>query len=276
MGYFVFFATEYLMMSLVVLLTDFGLRDGYGGVMQGAIAGIAPNTRCIDLSHTIAPQDIWGGRFCLRHAAPYFPAGAVFLCVVDPGVGGQRRGVAVQFASGFFVGPDNGLVSGLLELWGAIAAVELTNPLYWRTEDQTEISSTFHGRDIFAPVAAHLSLGVPLEHLGRAIAPSSLITLPIPDHQQTQRGIVTTVQHIDHFGNLITTIPNHCRSTACLWIGDRPLPWVQTYSDVPPQTLCILQGSHGWLEISINQGNAQQNLNIQRGQTITLSHAAQS
>jgi S-adenosylmethionine hydrolase len=238
--------------------------------MTGAIARISPETRCLDLSHGIAPQDIWAGRFCLLNAAPYFPSPSVFLGVVDPGVGSQRRGIAVAFQAGFFVGPDNGLVSGLLDLWGAIAAVELTNPKYWRTTNPAEISQTFHGRDIFAPVAAHLSLGVPLENLGTVIATDSLVRLAIPPHQQMADRIIGTVQHIDHFGNLITTIPHHLGGTGCLLIGDRPLPWAQTYSDVPPQSPCILRGSHGWLEISINQGNAQQIFNIKRGQQIVL------
>lgn len=253
-------------MSAIALLTDFGVVDGYVGIMKGAIACIAPAVRCIDLSHDIAPQDLWGGRFCLMNVAPYFPAQTVFLGVVDPGVGGDRQGIAVQFKQGYFVGPDNGLVSGLLEKFEAIAAVRLDKPEYWRTTDTQQISQTFHGRDIFAPVAAHLATGIALEKLGSPFNLDELITLPLPPLIEQGNHIEGTIQHIDHFGNLITTIPGQlCADIQghVLW-GDRQIPLVKTYGEVPSQTLCALVGSHGWLEISVNQGNASQKLAAKR------------
>lgn len=259
-------------MAHIALLTDFGMGDGYVGIMKGAIAGIAPGVQCLDLSHDIPPQDLWAGRFCLRNAAPYFPPGTIFLCVIDPGVGSDRRGIAVQFPQGqILVAPDNGLVSALLDIWGAIAAVDLSNPHYWRTSQRDKISSTFHGRDIFAPVAAHLAQGVPLENLGQSIPINELKTLPLPTFQRDGDRLSGQIQHIDHFGNLISNIPNHvCPSNATIHLGDRPIPLVRTYSDVPPQTPCALPGSHGWLEISINQGNAQRILHSNRGDEISL------
>jgi len=253
-------------MNRIALLTDFGVVDGYVGVMKGAIACIAPGVMCIDISHDIAPQDLWGGRFCLMNAAPYFPTETVFLGVVDPGVGGDRQGIAVRFKQGYFVGPDNGLVSGLLEKFEAIAAVSLNNSQYWRTSDRERISQTFHGRDIFAPVAAHLAQGVPLAKLGSPLNLDELITLPLPSYVHRADQIEGTIQHIDHFGNLITTIPAQlCANIQgyVLW-GDRQIPLVTTYSQVPSKTLCALIGSHGWLEISLNQGNASQKLAAKR------------
>lgn len=182
------------------------------------------------------------------------------------GGGSDRQGIAVQFKEGYFVGPDNGLVSGLMEKFEAIAAVSLDNPQYWRTTDTQQISRTFHGRDIFAPVAAHLATGIALEKLGHRINLNELLTLPLPPYTHRGDHIEGTIQHIDHFGNIITTIPAKlCTNLQgfALW-GDRQIPLVTAYSQVPKQTLCTLIGSHGWLEISLNQGNAQQKLAAKR------------
>ncbi|MGB2926923.1 MAG: SAM-dependent chlorinase/fluorinase [Limnothrix sp.] len=255
-------------MNSIALLTDFGIRDGYVGVMKGVIAAIAPTAICIDLSHELAPQDIWGGRFCLMSTAPYFPAQTIFLGVVDPGVGSARQGLAVKFEEGYFVGPDNGLVTGLLDIFGAIAAVRLDNPQYWRVPERDKISNTFHGRDIFAPVAAHLANDIPFEKLGSSVDLDSLVRLEIPTYTKTGDRLAGMIQHIDHFGNLITTIPADCCSTSggVVMFGDRQaqIPYVKTYSRVPAQTLCALPGSHGWLEISLNQGSAEKYLAARR------------
>lgn len=265
--------------KLIALLTDFGLRDGYVGIMKGAIATITGSVNCLDLTHDIPPQDLWAGRFCLLNAAPYLPTGTILLGVVDPGVGSKRRGIAIAFKEGFFVGPDNGLVSGVLEVWEPITAVELNNPQYWRSPSQQNLSQTFHGRDIFAPVAAHLSLGLPMHELGNTVAIADLVTMQLTPHQVEASQLTGTIQHIDHFGNLITNIPNNC---AChilqgkVWWGDRQIPFVKTYSDVSPGALCILQGSHGWLEISANQASAQNQLQLKVGAAIALQTSAQT
>ena len=158
--------------KIITLLTDFGDRDIYVGVMKGAIAKINPQLKIIDLTHQIPPQNLLAARFALSNAYPYFPSGTVHIAVVDPGVGSSRRGVAVELKGGYVVCPDNGLCSGILD--GAIAAVELNNSQYWRVSDP---SYTFHGRDIFAPVGAHLANGVSLEELGREIDLASLVKL---------------------------------------------------------------------------------------------------
>lgn len=198
--------------QFVTLLTDFGLSDVYVGVMKGVMAQINPQLQVIDLTHQIPPQNIAAGRFCLMNAVPYFPPGTVHVAVVDPGVGTRRRAIALQLPTGYLVGPDNGLLSGAIDLLLAreverkILAVELTNPTYWRT---TQPSTTFHGRDIFAAVAAHLASGVPLQRLGDPIDPDTLVQFDLRKCVFTDEGIEGCIQYIDQFGNLITNIPGH-------------------------------------------------------------------
>jgi S-adenosyl-L-methionine hydrolase (adenosine-forming) len=153
---------------ILTLLTDFGLNDVYVGVMKGVIAQVNPQLRVIDLTHQIPPQNVTAAQFNLMNAYPYFPPGTVHVAVVDPGVGGTRRAIAIQLAEAFLVGPDNGLLSGVVAQKQVIQAVELTNTRYWRNATP---SSTFHGRDIFASVGAHLASGVAIAEMGDAIAP---------------------------------------------------------------------------------------------------------
>jgi S-adenosyl-L-methionine hydrolase (adenosine-forming) len=246
---------------IVTLLTDFGLSDVYVSVMKGAIAEVNPNLQMIDLTHQIPPQDLASARFQLINAYPYFPVGTVHLAVVDPGVGSQRRSIAVQLQSGYVVAPDNGLVSGILS--DAIAAVELTNRAFWRSQIP---SSTFHGRDIFAPVAAHLASGVALRELGDEIPLSSLVRLPIPDAIDHQ-GVI---QAIDYFGNLITNISGEkVRDRAwSIEIDHAIYPGQTAYADANPGEIIGLIGSHGWIEIAMNRGNAQSYLKSEIGKTI--------
>ena len=242
-------------MAVVTLLTDFGQSDVYVGVMKGTIAHINPQLRTIDLTHDISPQDLVAGRFCLMNAYPYFPEGTVHVAVVDPGVGSQRRAIALQLEKGFLVGPDNGLFSGVLSQNRVLAAVELTDPAYWRTDQP---SSTFHGRDIFAPVGAHLASGVPIAHLGVAIDPSTLVQLPIPACTQTQEEIIGCIQYCDRFGNLVSNIPGSLTKgkTFTVAIDDLTIKAGHTYSDVPPGSAIAIVGSHGWMEIAVNGGSA--------------------
>lgn len=258
--------------SLITLLSDFGAQDVYVGVMKGVIAQINPGLQVIDLTHQIPPQDIAAGRFCLMSAYSYFPASTVHVAVVDPGVGSQRRGVAVKFAGGYLVGPDNGLLSGVLSLSPVQAAVELTNPDYWRSPHP---SSTFHGRDIFAPVGAHLASGVSIEQLGNPIAPDSLVHLSLPyQHEAEIRGCI---QYIDTFGNLITNIP--AAAVKGFWsvkVKDFVIPSGKTYSDRQVGELIALGGSHGWVEIAVNGGSAQSRLQLDWGDSIAVVMASNS
>jgi S-adenosyl-L-methionine hydrolase (adenosine-forming) len=265
---------------IITLLTDFGLSDVYVGVMKGAIAQINPQLKVIDITHQIPSQNIAAARFCLMTAFAYFPAETVHVAVVDPGVGSNRRAVAVKCASCFLVGPDNGLFSGVLSRESAlakpskrIASVELTNPQYWRTNQP---SSTFHGRDIFATAGAHLANGVPLEELGREVRAASLVQLEIPNCAVTATGATGCVQYVDRFGNLITNIPNNCIignnwsviiRNSCDLIR---IPSGKTYSDSKPGDLIAIIGSDGWLEIAVNGGSAQSVLQLEVGDKIEI------
>ncbi|MFW9260943.1 SAM hydrolase/SAM-dependent halogenase family protein [Nostoc sp. CALU 546] len=253
---------------LVTLLSDFGDRDVYVGIMKGVIAQINPRLTIVDLTHQIPPQDIAAARFSLMNAYPYFPVGTVHVAVVDPGVGSKRRAIAVEFAQGFLVGPDNGIFSGILSQSPAMsttgyayAAVELTNLNYWRTPQP---SKTFHGRDIFAPVGANLASGVPLKQLGKEIDPASLVKLDIGDCKQTTTNVVGCIQYIDHFGNLVSNIPESYvqGKTWCVQAAGLNIPGCETYSDVKVGEIIALVGSHGWVEIAINCGNAHSQLQI--------------
>lgn len=249
---------------LVTLLSDFGDRDVYVGVMKGVIAQINSQIRVVDLTHQIPPQDLAAARFSLMNAYPYFPVGTVHVAVVDPGVGSRRRAIAVEFAQGFLVGPDNGIFSGVLSQSPAIAAVELTNLNFWRTPQP---SKTFHGRDIFAPVGAYLASGAPLKQLGQEIDPASLAKLDIDECQQTTTGVVGCIQYIDGFGNLASNIPGSYveGKTWQVQAAGLNIPGCETYSNVKVGEAIALVGSHGWVEIAVNSGNAhlQLQLNLQ-------------
>ncbi|MGB3136233.1 MAG: SAM-dependent chlorinase/fluorinase [Nodosilinea sp.] len=254
----------------IALLTDFGLKDSYVGVIKGVIASLSPTAQLIDLTHDIPPQDCCAARFVLLSAYRYLPAGTVCLVVVDPGVGTDRRAIAVQTAQGYLVGPDNGVLSGVLASTPAVGAVELLNPDYWRV---AQPSATFHGRDIFAAVAAHLANGLPLERLGPGIEPRSLRQLPVAAPVATATGWEGVVQYIDRFGNAATTIA--ASVVACdsweLTVGDVTLPGVSTYGEVDPGGGLALVGSHGFVEVAVNQGSAQKKLGLAVGDRVSIS-----
>lgn len=260
---------------LMTLLSDFGEQDVYVGVMKGAIAQIDPTLTVIDLTHAIPPQAILQARFALQSAFPYFPAGTVHVAVVDPGVGSDRRGIAVAVGhqpthpQGYLVGPDNGLFSGIWAEWPILASVELDRPQFWRSPHP---SPTFHGRDIFAPVGAHLASGIDLKAVGTPIAPASLVQASLPPLHQSPEGIQGHIQASDRFGNLITTIPATAlqeRSWA-IQVGADLVPGQQTYGDRPSGSVVALIGSHGWVEIAVNQGNAATHLQLQIGDPVHL------
>jgi S-adenosylmethionine hydrolase len=190
---------------VIALMTDFGIGDGDVGVMKGVIAGITPGAHIIDITHEIAPQQIPSGAWILAAAYRYFPTNTVFVCVVDPGVGSSRGAIALHAGEWFFVGPDNGLFSYVLAEQPVHAAVLLSNPAYHRQS----VSSTFHGRDIFAPVGAHLARGTTstLRELGPALDPATLQRLEVGQPARRGSTIEAHIIHVDNFGNLITNIP---------------------------------------------------------------------
>jgi len=189
------------MPPIITLTTDFGLADGFVGTMHGVILGICPAARVVDLSHGIAPQGVQEAAFVLAAAVPFFPAGTIHVVVVDPGVGSERRAIAVQTDHTFYVAPDNGVLSEALAQDELVVAVHLNRAAFWLPV----VSHTFHGRDIFAPVAAHLACGVPLRELGEPI--NDLLRLPASQPERWADGtLVGHLRYIDHFGNLITDV----------------------------------------------------------------------
>jgi S-adenosylmethionine hydrolase len=258
---------------LVTLTTDFGIEDGNVGVMKGVILGINPQTTIIDLSHDIAPQDIGGAAYVLRRAYEFFPQGTIHLVVVDPGVGTDRRPVAVCTRRALFVAPDNGVLSHVLDHVRQTGdhpqAVHLTNPAYWLPE----ISHVFHGRDIFAPVAAHLSLGVPVDHLGPPI--DDLCALPTPRLLRQPGKVVGQVMHIDHFGNLLTNIPGSdllsLGQTITTSIGGASINGLcKTFGQGRNGDLIAYIDSSAHLAIASVNGSAQALLHTQHGERVEV------
>lgn len=258
------------MSVIITLLTDFGTRDAYVASMKGVMLGITPDATIVDISHEIAAQDVIGGAWVLGSACRHFPRGTVHCAVIDPGVGSERRAVAVQAGDWRFVGPDNGLLMWAIAMAGRYEAVELVDPRYFRRE----VSATFHGRDIFAPVAAHLARGVPLDALGPRIA--DLAPLPFPSPIVTTEAIEGEVVHVDRFGNLITNID---ASSLELWgtetratveVGGRRAPLRRTYQDAGPGELIALIESTGHVEVAVRDGNAAVLLEAGRGVAVTI------
>jgi S-adenosylmethionine hydrolase len=231
--------------ACIALLTDFGLRDPWVGVMKGVMAGIAPGATLIDVTHGVPPQDVRAGALHLDAAWRYFPVGTVFVCVVDPGVGTARRPVALQAEDRWFVGPDNGLF-GLLP----VDAARAIDPKW----SLPQPSRTFHGRDLFAPVAARLATGLPFGVIGPEVDDLVPLALPAPDGP---RGEVLLV---DRFGNLITNLPG--RDHGVVRLAGAVAPVAPTYGAVERGALVAVTGSTGRLEISARDGSAAERLRV--------------
>ena len=276
------------MTKTIALMTDFGIDDPYVGVMKGVMRGIATDVDFIDITHTITPQGVREAAFGLMHTYAFFPKGTVFLVVIDPGVGSLRKPIAVTAGDYTFVAPDNGVLSYVLRHFEFYAAHELSNPAY----QLAEVSRTFHGRDIFAPAAAHIAAGVELAVLGEAL--DDIVKLPAPTLDIERSVLKGEVLHVDRFGNIITSIGrlswlDSNRLTLTSPFGDLPdVPIIasgartrvndhdligiqQAYSDVRRGELVVLVGSSGYMEISVNQGHAGERLDITVGDRVELS-----
>jgi len=255
---------------IITLLTDFGTRDAFVGIMKGVILGIAPKVQLVDLSHDIPPQDILTGALTLRSAAPFFPPGTIHVAVVDPGVGSQRRAIVVETHDALFVGPDNGLLSLAFSAESIVRIIHLTNSQYFLPR----LSSTFHGRDVFAPVAAHLSHGVSTEVFGPVIPSLEQLSLPAVERTDTQ--LTGNVIAIDHFGNLMTNITEadllpFPRETLWVSIGAVQIQGlVSTYAVVSPGAVAALINSWGMLEIAVRNGSAAQQLDTPVGTAVCI------
>ena len=264
----------------ITFLSDYGVADEFAGVCRAVIARIAPDARVIDLSHGVARHDVRQGAAILAGALGFAPAG-VHLAVVDPGVGTARRAVAVAARDGerHFVGPDNGLLWLALERFGgAAAAAELAeSPV--RLEP---VSATFHGRDLFAPVAAHLALGEPMESLGAPIDPASLTALERGEPQiEPGRGLEAEVGHVDAFGNLALVATRSDAVAAGIEAGVRvrvraprrsdEALYAVTFSDADPGEMVLLVDSGGSLTLAVNRGDAARRLELEPGECVVLS-----
>jgi len=263
------------MVRPIVFLTDYGLADDFVGVCHGVIARIAPEARVIDLTHAIPRHDVLKGAIALFRATPFMPQDAVYLAVVDPGVGSERRSIAVGAGSGaLLVGPDNGLLSmAWAELGGAARAVEITSLRVLLHP----VSATFHGRDVFAPAAAHLAAGLALKELGPAVETSALATVNPPGPVVGLGAVGARVTGVDGFGNVQLNVRPADLETAgltgSLEVCGRVLTRVTTFSDVPEGAAAAIVDSHGFVSLIVNHGSAAHVLGLGRGDTVTLAPA---
>lgn len=252
---------------VVALLSDFGLQDHYVASMKGAVLKGCPAARLIDITHLVPPQDLARAAWITASCAPDLPDGCVVLAVVDPGVGTTRRGIAVAADGRFFVAPDNGLLSHVLSRALTWRAVSLTHSSFWRRGR----GATFEGRDRFAPVAAHLACGGTLEEVGETAR--DLVFLPVPPLHEADGLLTGHVACVDHFGNLITTIPSdRVQQGRYHWgtCAGRQLSIVRTYAERASGDVCLLPGSSGFLEVAVVNGSAQALLEARVGTAVRL------
>lgn len=263
----------------LTFLTDYGIEDGFIAACHGVCATIAPNTRIIDITHLIPPGDIRRGAAVLAQTVPYFPA-AVHVAVVDPGVGTARRGVAIAAANGhIFVGPDNGLLTWAVEKSGGPSqSVTLTNRTLWRSET---VPATFHGRDIFIPVAARLATGTKITEAGGSLNPAALVTLPDPFRRVRAGTAEAEVLTIDHFGNIQLSLTTEDAQAVGLTLGTTArLTWTsgtltapvrETFGQVPQGTLVLYIDSAGHVSLALNGGNAAKDLDLPTGTRVSCT-----
>jgi S-adenosyl-L-methionine hydrolase (adenosine-forming) len=263
-------------MKLITLTTDFGVGDWFVGTMKGVIASLAPKVAVVDLTHGVSPGDIRAGAFALAAAYAYFPAGTIHVAVVDPGVGSRRGALAVKTARYLFVGPDNGVLSWAMRGEEVIAVHALENERFFLDT----LSRTFHGRDVFAPVAAHLSRGVAIRRLGRPRA--DWVRLPWAEPRKTRQGLAGEILYVDRFGNAITNIDAARVGSLAgpsgrltVWRKGKPLCAVAGfYGAVSPGKPVGIVGSSGFLEVAVNGGSAAERLRLRIGDLLEVRRQA--
>jgi len=259
--------------AVITLTTDFGTRDTYVAEMKGAILSITREVHLVDITHEVTPHHVLEGALALEAAAPRFPAATIHVGVVDPGVGTARRGLAVASRDQMFVGPDNGLFTPFFDDRGW-RAFELRSAEFRRTE----VCHTFHGRDIFAPVAAHLARGVEPAQLGPPV--TDPIRLTWPEARVGAGTVGGAVLHVDRFGNLVTSIHADAIDTlgadVTVRVAGKSLPLVRTYGDLRRRSLGALVGSSNRLEIAVNTGSAAKALGIGPGARVVVSRTSSS
>ena len=261
----------------IVFLTDYGRSDAFVGICHGVMARVAPDARVIDLTHAVPRQDVLRGAMDLARAVPYMPADAVYAAVVDPGVGSDRRAVAATAGASLLVGPDNGVLSIAWDALGGLSdAVEITNP----DVVLSPVSRTFHGRDVFAPAAAHLALGVPLTELGPPIDPDALARLDLPQPEVGTTRIHCTVLAIDRFGNVQLNLDRSHLDQAGVLPGTRVELQIgheryyavaaRTFADARPGDIILYEDAYRNLSIAISGGNAAAMFGIRAGQDLRI------
>lgn len=268
-------ASHIVTRPVIALLTDFGTRDHFVAAMKGVVLGICPDATLVDISHDIARHDILGGALELEAVVPYLPPGTVVVAVVDPGVGSDRRGVAIEAGDLRLVGPDNGLLSRAAASRSPRRAVTLNNPAFARAS----VSRTFEGRDRFAPAAAWLAKGVDLSALGRPI--TNWQVLDVPTAEIADDHIAGEVLRVDRFGNLVTNIERAAFSRVASLAGPIAIAagphaigaLVATYAEASAGAVCALFGSTDHLEVAVNGGSAAETLGLGRGARVTISRS---
>lgn len=256
--------------SVITLTTDFGTRDWFVGTMKGVILRLNPRVAIVDLTHAVPAGDLRAGAFALAAACGFFPKGTIHVAVVDPGVGSQRKAVAIRTADYVFVGPDNGILSWALAERKITAIHSLENEAYFLQP----VSHTFHGRDVFAPIAAHLSRGVPIQRFGPS--QNDLVRLAWPEPRKGQGNVEGEVIYIDRFGNAITnldrsSLPDLTSAVCEISSGRRRVcPVSHDYQAVAPGRPVALIGSSGLLEIAINGGSAAKTLGLREGTKVRV------
>ncbi|MBW1841258.1 MAG: SAM-dependent chlorinase/fluorinase [Deltaproteobacteria bacterium] len=264
-------------MAIVTLLTDFGTRDAYVGVMKGVILSIGPTSTIVDITHHIDPQDVRQAAYTISASYKYFPKGTVHLIVVDPGVGSERTILAVEMAGHFFLAPDNGVLTPLLDE-GKIEAIVSVDDSRFFLEP---VSRTFHGRDIFAPAGAHIAMGVAVKDLGTLIDRKDLVRVDIPKPFVSDKGeLIGAIVSFDRFGNLLSNIDSDHIAAFCgsdaenrlqiLFRGDRINSLSGVYSEAEPMRPLAVIGSFGYLEISVNLGSARKHYAADKGDVVRV------
>jgi S-adenosylmethionine hydrolase len=253
-------------MRPVALLTDFGHDDHYVGVLHAVLECEAPGVTRIDLGHGVRPGDIWDACFQLRCAWPHLPHDCIVMVVVDPGVGTDRRAVAVTTGARSLVAPDNGIAAAVS---GATAVVGLD----WRRMGLEEPSKTFHARDLFAPAAARLVRGADAADFGDALDVGSLLPCPLPDPVLSLSGLEGVIVHVDHFGNLVTNVRGSevAPSATATWRAGRTSRRIGTYGEAQPEEVVLIEGSAGFLELAVNCGSAADATGLERGDAVVFS-----
>jgi len=256
---------------VISLLTDFGTQDAFVGIMKGVILGINPAVALVDLSHEVPPQDVIAGALILRSAVAFFPPQTIHVAVVDPGVGSTRRALLIETRNAFFIGPDNGLLSLAAPAETVVRIIQLTNVEYFLAAR----SHTFHGRDVFAPVAAYLSLGRAPEHFGPAVCTMERLTLPRVEYSRT--GLTGSVIYSDRFGNLITNIAEadlrpFSKENLLVSIDTVQIHGVvASYAAVEIGAPAALINSWGMLEIAVRNGSAARHFGVPSGHRVHLT-----